>query len=260
MHLCNSIWMNVSLVFNRAHILAMAFSRPCMNKRRKSGCCVASAVVLEAAVPDQNKCVLCNTMQQDHKLNKSKWLRLALLEAPSVAEWLILSLAAFQALERDIPPTYVVSAANHPLSSSGYWAPSSRLSHFSSMYLRFKSACDFLIWTDSSTAETGIVPSMADCYTGWGYTGYELFIWFSALWILVFCYLCLYWYQIPQAISSDLRCWSTHHKMPLHLIFWPHTKGYEHRPIHDSKVWFSQNAVGTFSLTRPLWAVDSALI
>lgn len=31
-----------------------------------------------------------------------------------------LSLSAFQALERDIPPTYVASAANHPLSSSGY--------------------------------------------------------------------------------------------------------------------------------------------
>lgn len=38
-----------------------------MNKRRKSGYSVDSAVMLEAVVPDQNKRVLCNTMQQDHK-------------------------------------------------------------------------------------------------------------------------------------------------------------------------------------------------
>lgn len=47
---------------------------------------------------------------------------------------------------------------------------------------------------------------MSHYYTGWGYTGYELLIRFSALWILVFLYLCLYSHQILRAISSDLNC------------------------------------------------------
>lgn len=33
----------------------------------KSGYRVDSAVMFAAVVPDQNKCVLCNTMQPDHK-------------------------------------------------------------------------------------------------------------------------------------------------------------------------------------------------
>lgn len=40
----------------------------------------------------RSKHMLCNTMEQDHEWNKSLWLRIVLLEAPSVAEWLILAL------------------------------------------------------------------------------------------------------------------------------------------------------------------------
>lgn len=96
--------------------------------------------------------------------------------------------------------------------------------------------------------------------TRWGYTGYELFIWFSALWILVLCYLCLYWYQIPQVIFLDLKCASTHHKRSLHPVFWPETNGWEYWPGRDSKVRFSQSAKGTFPLTQPLRVIDSSLI
>lgn len=80
------------------------------------------------------------------------------------------------------------------------------------------------------------------CYTGWGYTGYKVLIWFSALWILVFYYLYRYWYQIPLVIFSYLKCVPTHHKMSLHQIFWLETKGCELWSGQDSKVWFSQNA------------------
>ena len=78
-------------------------------------------------------------------------------------------------------------------------------------------SCDIVIYTNSRQE----LDHTADraCYAGCGYTGYELFIWFSALWILICCFLCFYWYQIPQVISLDLKCVSTHHKMSLYPIF-----------------------------------------
>lgn len=62
-------------------ILAVTFPRPYTNKRRKRLHCVDSAVMFEAGVPDQNKCTLCSTVEQDHSQDKSdgglycwKWL------------------------------------------------------------------------------------------------------------------------------------------------------------------------------------------
>lgn len=53
--------------------MAITFWRADMNKRsKKGGYGVDSAVMFEAVVPDQNKCVSCNTMEQDHKQNKRK--------------------------------------------------------------------------------------------------------------------------------------------------------------------------------------------
>lgn len=66
-YLCNRISMIVNLVLTELIFLALTFSRPYMNEGRKSGYCVDSTVMFEAVVPDHNKCVLCNTMQQDHK-------------------------------------------------------------------------------------------------------------------------------------------------------------------------------------------------
>lgn len=246
-------------IFEGAHILAVTLSRPRMDKRIKIGNCVDNAGTFEAVVPDQtNVCCGAWWNRTTSRTKASDWGLHCWRHLLQQNDWY--SLSACQALERDLPPTNVVSAANHPLSSSGYWAPSFQLCYFSSMCLCFKSTRDFLIHTNSQTTESRIIQLMPNCYTEWGYTGYELFIWFSALWIIVFSYLCLYWYQIPQVISLDLKCVSIHRKMSSRLIFWRQTKGCEHWPIQDSEVWFSQSAEGLFCLTRPLGAVDSALI
>lgn len=109
--------------------------------------CVALTVP-RRFVPDQTRvCWVTQWSRTTSRTKASDWGSHCWKRLLQQHDWC--SLSACRAPERDIPPTNVASAANHPLSSSGYQASIFQLSHLSSMFLCFKSAQDFLIYTNS---------------------------------------------------------------------------------------------------------------